>query len=344
MRNKISPSGLFFLVFISRIVVSLTAVSSLTFGNVGTDILISIVLSLGLTLIYALPAIWCYRKGKSPFETGFTGLLYFLFFIFMSAINVSRFSYFASTTLNPETQAWLFIVIICLFAWYCCRLGIEALTRFSAFAFFLALAGITFAIAFNIKNFQQINLYPAITGSTSSILKNALIISGNTTELAFLLCLKNRVNGNAVKSFTSGIIWAYVTIFALLYVILGVMGNAAGLEDFPVFTLFQITKLSNYERLDVLHISFWIMGLFIKTVLFQYCSCVSLKSFSMNTKCTVAAVATFVLSIVFSKVGLSQRVAPPVISIPFYVFCVGIPLITLIFGKRRKRNELTQGH
>ena len=338
-RNKISPFGLFCLVYLSRIVVSLTAVSSMTYGAIGADLLISLVISLGLTLVLSLPAVYCYAKGKNPFDNGFVGLLYLLFFIFLSSVNISRFSYFASTTLNPETKAWLFVVIIAVCAWYCCKLGIEALTRFAGFAFLLTVIGIIFVVSMNIKGYREINLYPVVTNSTGVILRNAVILSSNTAELAYLLCLKDRVNGYALKSFVGGIIGAYATLFTIILIMLGIMGDGARLEDFPVFTLFQMTKINYLERLDVLHISFWITGIFIKTVLLQYCAAISIKRFNMNKKCTVIGVITFALTVVMLQTGLSLKASPIILNIPFWIFCVLIPLITLVFGKRKSTNE-----
>lgn len=104
-RNKISPVGLFFILFISRTVVCLSDIRSISFGSISSDILISFVLFLGLTLVFSLPVIYCIKKCKNPFDIKWLSYLYFLYFILTVGIHLSRFSYFASTIINPETQS-----------------------------------------------------------------------------------------------------------------------------------------------------------------------------------------------------------------------------------------------
>lgn len=341
-RGKISPTGLMYLLFISRIAVSLTNVQSITMGKISSDILISLVLSLAITLFLSLPAIFCITKGKSPFDVRWLGYLYFLYFVFISAVNISRFSYFASTTLNPDSQSWIIIFIICVCICYCVNLGIEAISRFAGFGFIVMLLGALAVILSNIEEYNEINLYPIVTDSRVDILKNAFILSSNTTEIIVLLCLKNRVNGVPVKAYVNAILLYFVTIFLLILFMLAVMGESTQFKSFPFYTFFQISKIGTYERLDVIHISFWIMGIFIKSVLTVYCASISVKSMKSTTKSIIASVITFVLALVFAQTGMSGNMKPLMIALPFAVFCVIIPLLTLIFKKRSTADALIE--
>lgn len=341
-RNKIPPIGLFFMLYISRVVVSLTNVQSVTFTELSTDILISCVLSLGLTLLLALPAIFCYRKHKNPFDIKFLGVLYFIYFVFATAVNISRFSYFASTTLNPETQSWIFAFFIALCAFYCSALGIEALSRFSFFAFVLMLLAVITILLSNLKTYDEINLYPVVRNSKELIFRNALIMSSNSMEIAIFLCLRDKINGVSVKSFVSSITAAYFTVFMLLLFMLAVLGDSASMQSFPLYSMFQISKISSFERLDILHISFWIMAIFVKSVLLIYCASVSVKRFKNKNKCFAAAVLTFVVSMILINTGISGNIKPIIIIIPFIIFCAVIPLLVLIFKKKNKGDELVK--
>ena len=53
-RNKIAPISIFFMLYISRVVVTLTNMQSVSSGLVNTDMLISIVIALGLNLLLHL--------------------------------------------------------------------------------------------------------------------------------------------------------------------------------------------------------------------------------------------------------------------------------------------------
>lgn len=341
-RNKISPQQLFFLLYISRVVVCLTDAQSVTFSKITSDILVSIVLSLGLTLLLYLPVIYCRKKGKSPFDIKWLGALYSLFFIFTAGLNVSRFSYFASTTLNPETQSWVFAFFIVLCACYCAMLGIEALSRFSFFAFSLMILAVAVILASNVKSYEEINLYPVINSSKNTIFLNTLTITSNTIEGAVFLCLADRLNAPSIKSFASSISASFFTVFVLFLFMIGIMGDSAAVQSFPLYSMFQMSKISSFERLDILHISFWVMAVFVKTTLLIYCASISVKKFKMKNKCIFFALCTFAVCLLLINTGISQNVKPVFIIVPFLIFCVIIPLLTLIFKKKNKGDDLVK--
>ena len=174
-RDKIAPISVFFLLFISRIVVSLTNVQSVTTGLMKTDILISIIASMAIVLVLSIPVIFCIKNHKNPLDVKWVGGFYSLYYIFLAGVNISRFSYFASTTLNPDSQAWVFSIIVAVCAFYGAYLGIEGLARFSAFAFVLLISAIIVALVFNVQDFELINLFPIVTNSRESIIKNTVL-------------------------------------------------------------------------------------------------------------------------------------------------------------------------
>ena len=91
-KNKVAPVSIFFLLYISRIVVSLTSAQLVTTGKMKTDILISICIAMFVTLLLALPAVLCYIKHKNPFDVKWIGLLYSIYFIFLAGVNsLSRY-------------------------------------------------------------------------------------------------------------------------------------------------------------------------------------------------------------------------------------------------------------
>lgn len=341
-RDKIAPISIFFLLFISRIVVSLTNVQSVTTGLMQTDILISVLVSMGLTLIFSLPAIYCCKKHKNPFDVKWVGFFYSLYFIYLAGVNISRFSYFASTTINPDSPGWIYSVVVAVCAFYGAYLGIEALSRFSAFAFLLLIGSILVALFCNIKNYQEINLYPVITNNTEDILKNIIFMTSSSSEMVIFLCLTKKVNGRAVKPYVWAVIATFFTIFLLLLFVVAIMGDAASLQAFPLYTMFQLAKIGLFERIDVLYISFWIFGVFIKAVLLVYCAGIAFKPMKKNTKNILSAIFTLAVSVSLTELVQINNISPVVYAIPFSVFCVIIPVLTLIFKKRNFGDELVE--
>ncbi len=125
------------MLYISRLVVSLTHVQSIMAGKLSTQMLMSVGVALVLSLLFAVPALLCVQRECSPLAHRTMGTLYACNFIFLAGINVSRFAYFASARLNPEAKSWGFALLILLFAVYGALVGLQGLSRFSGFAFCL---------------------------------------------------------------------------------------------------------------------------------------------------------------------------------------------------------------
>lgn len=344
-KNKIAPISVFFLLYISRIVVSLTSSQLVTAGKIRTQILISIFISAFVTMIIAIPAALCSVKHKNPFDIKWLSAFYSVYFVFLAAVNISRFSYFASTTLNPNSQAWIFSVIVTVCALYAACLGIESLARFSAFGFFLLVIAIAAAIICNAGNFDRLNYYPLLSGDTENIFQNVIYMTSSSSESVIFLCLSKRVNGSGVKPLFISIAAVFLTIFALFASVIGVLGDAASVNSFPLYTLFQLAKIGLLERMDVFYISFWIFGIFIKSVLLIYCAGSSLtvvKKITPPVRYSFCAAAALCLSVYFTEFLPVSNVRASVYILPYAVFCVAVPVLTLIFKKRNYGDELVE--
>lgn len=341
-RDRIAPISIFFLLFISRIVVSLTNVQSVTTGLMKTDILISIIASMVIVLVLSIPAIFCIKNHKNPLDVKWVGGFYSLYYIFLAGVNISRFSYFASTTLNPDSQAWVFSIIVAVCAFYGAYLGIEGLARFSAFAFVLLISAIIVALVFNVQNFELINLFPIVTNSRESIIKNTVFMVSNSAEVAMLLCLSKKVNGVAIKQFLLSVLFSFLTMLLLFLFVIGVMGNSASLQAFPLYSLFQTAKVGLFERIDILFISFWIFGVFIKAVMLIYCSVISFKPIKNSKKCIISSALSLLTAIVLTEFVQVGRISPYTYAVLFLAFCFIIPLLTLILKKRNLGDELVE--
>lgn len=295
-----------------------------------------------VNLLMSVPAVICCKKNKNPFDVKGINWFYCIYFIYLTGVNISRFSYFASSVINPEAASWIFSVIVVICVAYASQLGIEGLSRFSAFGFFLIVLSIVFGLIFNIKNYNEINLYPVMANDNATILKNILYMTSSSTEVPLLICLSKRVNGSPVKPYVFSVIASFFTTFLMLLFINATMGDAADLNDFPVYTLFQLAKIGLFARLDVLLISLWIFGIFIKAVLLIYCASSSVKPFKNTTKCVVFSFLALGVSLLFTEFIRVGRSPLSLYIIPYAVTCVLIPLMTLIFKKRNLGDELIE--
>lgn len=343
-RGKIPPYNLFFILFVSRIVVALTYIQTVSVGKIATDVLISIAVA-GIGGIFAaLPAYYCSVKNKNPLDSKIISYFYSAYFIYYAAVNISRFSYFASSRLNPESSIMFFIVIFAVATSYAAILGVEGLGRFSVICGVIMFIAILSVIIFNIKNVKEINYYPIIKNTTKDIWTNIAMFITNSVEGSVFVCISRYVNGKSAKPFFWGIGLAYIVIFVLIFICIGVLGNSATLQSYPIFTLFQMAEFGDFSRMDMIHTAFWITAVFLKCSVLTYCAASCTKKFSHKAKCLVICGLTIALSVFLIKVfGTDMFKFTKYIS--FFgclIFCFGIPLLSLIFKKKKKGDDVLE--
>ena len=89
-RGKISPLGLFYILFICRIVVSLTSTHSVSKTEINSQALISYILAMPLAVVFSLPAIFCCKKGKNPIDVKCVSKFYYAYFLIYYLWNFLR--------------------------------------------------------------------------------------------------------------------------------------------------------------------------------------------------------------------------------------------------------------
>lgn len=341
-RGKIAPIQLFYIIFICRVVVSLTYVQSVTTGTMETDILISIAFALLATLLMSFPIMLCVKKNKNPLDIKGVNILYIMYYIGLIAMNISRFSYFASARLNTGSRAWYFSLLILLAATYAAYLGIEGIGRFSSLSFVILIISVVVLLGSNLSNLEIVNFYPIISNEPKDIAFNMLLLSSNTAESVLFLALSKRVNGKKIKPFVIGIVFAYIAIFLLIFFVIGVLGASASLQSYPVYSLSQLAKVGLFDRLDVIYNAFWIFAIFIKAAVLIYSISISTKKYSHASKCMLSGFVGLALTVLATEL-LGKTSYPHALTIiPFVIFTVVIPLLTLLFKKENKGEALLE--
>jgi hypothetical protein len=340
-RGVISPYQLFFIFLVSRAVVALTFYQSILINGISPDSLLSSLLALLINLLLCFPAILCCVKNKNPLETKIGKTVYFFYFLFFAAINISRFAFFAADKTLGGKNALFFIFVMVAAACYAAHLGIEALGRFCAPCAVASIAVLIVITVLNTKNFHFINFMPFFVGTENDIIKNAFIFSSNSIEPALLLVLYDKCSKSQKKSLLFGIGASYAAILLMLVFCIGVLGSAAPLFSFPVYTLFQMTSFGSFSRLDIVYSAFGFFALFAKCAVLIYCAEQTLFFAPKKTKTPVLFVASGVLSVVIYKRFFDEMIngARGFYFVICLAFLVVLPLIFLIFSKRRKAHE-----
>ncbi len=341
-RGKISPFSLFAMFFVSRILVVFTLCNVTSIGIYSSDLIISLAIGLAAALLISLPIVYILRKKINVLEPKWLSVLYGIYFLYLGALTVGRFSYFASMELNENTQSLFLASIIIVACMYAAWLGIEPISRFGSFILAVTVIGIVSVVGFGMQNFSILDLFPFTQNTISNVFINALSFTCETTEIILLLVLAPKVNGSIVKPFYLSVILSFLVCAVLFFLSIGVLGDTASVASFPFYELSQISKFDESERLDSVYTAFWIFAMFLKGSLFLYCaaSCFKIKGKGKGT--IVSGIGIFAAVWLIAKLGFFLRVQNWYIIVPFLVFGFIIPLFCLIFRKKSKGEILLE--
>lgn len=341
-KGKISPFSLFAMFLVCRVLVVFTVCNVTSLGSYSSDLLISVGIGLVMAILLSLPIIFLIKKKKNLLEQKWLSVIYGIYFMFLGAVSIGRFSFFASMELNEQTQAYFIAAIIIVSCMYAAWLGIEPVSRFGSFIFILTIIGIISIAVFGIQNFSFLNLFPFTRNSVSDIFINSLSFACETSEIILLLALAPNVNGGVEKPFYYSVILSFIVCGILFIFSIGVLGDTASLSSFPFYELSQMSKFDESERLDSVYTAFWIFAVFLKGTLFIYSSAQCLKPKGKGKGCVISGIGTFLIILIIAKFRFFLRVQNWFIIIPFLVFAFVIPVLYLIFRKKSKGEILLE--
>lgn len=340
-RGKISPFTLFAMLFVSRVLVVFGFCNTNFAGVFASDLIISLGLGFVLALILCAPIVYAVNKKRNILKPKWLSVIYGIYFLFLGALTVGRFSFFASMELNAKSQAMFHAALIILAGAYAAWLGIEPISRFGSFIFAVTAVCIICIVGFGVKDFSLLNLFPFSKNSTGDILANAIDFACQTTEIVLLCVLAPKVNGSINKPFFFAIFLSFAACGLLFVYSAGVLGDAAGVTAFPFYELSQISRLGN-ARLDSIYTAFWIFGVFLKSTLSLYCASECFGFKKNGTSCAVSGVGAFAIVFVLSLLEFFLHSQFFAIVIPSVTFGFVIPIISLIFTKRSKGEMLLE--
>lgn len=340
-RGMISPFTLFAMLFVSRVLVIFGVCNTNFAGIYAPDMVISLGIGLAIALVLCAPIVYAANKHKELIKPKWLSVIYGVYFLFLGAVTVGRFSFFASMEMNVKSQAMFHALLIILAGAYAAWLGIEPISRFGSFIFGVTVIGIVGIVAFGAKDFSMLNLFPFTKNNTAEIMENAIDFACETGEIILLAVLAPKVNGKINKAFFSAIILSFAVCGLLFVYSAGVLGDVAGVTAFPFYDLSQLSRLGN-ARLDSVYTAFWIFAVFLKCTLFLYCASECFPFKKKGTACAVSAVGLFAIVFTLSQLEFYLHSQILAIVIPFILFGFIIPMISLIFTKKTKGEILLE--
>lgn len=278
-RPMITSPQLFVMLFVSRMVVSITYGSVFVGFSELWDHVNSAVLALFLTWLIIIPIykLFLIDKRMNVFDNlydlcGVVGkiiiLVYSFYFLLICAHTLGVFEKFVTVAINPPVSVPSLSFLLIALSCYGALKGLEALARASGFIFVATALAIVFFALSLIPAIEPVNYKPFVYLENYSVLEGLKFMISQSSCVIALAVLMPMAKG----SHKSGIIlWnlgIYSVFIGLIYLIIGTMGDFASTQIFPVYTAAGIGKFGSLKHLDSIYLGIWISGIFIKLSLF----------------------------------------------------------------------------
>lgn len=357
IKEKITTVQLFSILFISRVLISLTYVPALSSGSFSTDLFVTVPISFAIMTIMLIPMYILLKNAHdqsvlecaenvSPIFTKVTAILYMLFFVYNGASAISRFTLFATSSLQPRMPTAILAVTIVLVSGYIAWLGIEPLGRFSAIMVPIVCIGILIIFVGVVPRITALNFEPILYKGSKDFWDNVLSTISQTVEISALAILAPMASGKIRKNYFIWLGGLIAFMMLIVFSVVGVLGSFTGSQLFPVYITTVLSEFSIIQRLDALQTAIWLSGVIIKVsylcILSDTCfSKVAQKKKSRTHFFPLSGIIILLLSLLFSKdLQIYTKASALSIGLIFNALLVIIiPIIIIIFKKIKGRKQ-----
>ncbi len=357
IKEKITAIQLFSILFISRILISLTYAPALSSGSFSTDLFFTVPLSFLIMTIMFIPMYILLKKHNSqsvldcaedisPVFLKIVAILFLLFFVYNGASAISRFTIFATSSLQPRMPAVTLAVSIVLVSCYIAWLGIEPLGRFSAIMVPIMCIGVLIISIGVLPRISALNFEPVLYRGPKDFWSNVLSTISQTVEIAALAILAPMTTGKIRKGFFLWLVGLIIFMMAIVFSVVGVLGNFSDSQLFPVYITTVLSEFSVIKRLDALQTAIWLSGVIIKVSYLCILSDTCFSKLSQNKKgrslfFPLSGMIILILSLLFSKdFQIYTQVSSAFVGIIFNTLLILIiPIIILICKKIKGRRQ-----
>lgn len=330
MKTKISALQLYLMLFLSRVIVSIT-INVQTVG--GSNLIESIFSSLGLFLYLTVFSLPLFVLHKSHPEASLLQIaenncgrgvsvpmsaIYALYFIVMNIFSLSLFLTLLVNTTDPVASRFSIVLVVLGIALYGAIRGIETISRASVCIFTLFMLGMGMIFLAVSPNVTPHYLMPLFYDGTDQTVQGFLVFTARCSSLAEFAVLMPFLTSTDTKSGKSHrvlgfVVWnGGITVFlgVLLFFIVSCLGEYAALQVFPAYTLASIAEIAGIQRLDALFIGISMMALIVRIACGLFCIAVCMTPIPTRPRAWLTALIaalTAVLSLWLTRLRRTRR-------------------------------------
>lgn len=354
-RPCISVGQMFTMLFVSRMVITITY-GNLLIGNSDIwDHIISAGISFFIVFLLVIPIYKLFSMDKfmNIFDNmrdlmGKAGYIFILvyvgYFIIITLHTLTIFDDFISNAVNPPISLPLLSIFLLLSSCYGAYKGIEALARTCTFIMIATIVSLLFLGISLISSIETINFKPLMYNGFKSVEEGTLYMISQSSCLVSLGVLLPLAKGNKLKGILTWNLGVYLTFAMIIILTVGTMGDFIETQLFPVYTAASIGKFGSFRHLDSLYLGVWMSGIFIKASLFMLLAAEGIKKIwgEKIRKIFIISIGILfsVATFFMGNLGELKKSSITTFLLLLLILCtVLIPVILIILKKRKLLKE-----
>lgn len=353
--KAISPFQLFSIMFISSVFCSMMYSKYIVSDMNLLMYAVSSILAIGVLFIITIPLVIFSKSAgeenaniikaiqiRKPFLSGVFTFVYLLYFTYSAVVSLTIFVLLLSNFINPEISFIAFFAVALICCYYAAFKGLTSISRSGTIFFVLTVLSLLFICASLIFKINTLNYSNIFLADGSGIPGSILPLIAQSSSIPAVFMFAHRINGSIKKPLYLWIIISYVVIFVISVISCGVLGEYLRFTPFPFYTATQLTEIGAFQRLDVIFLALWTIGLFVNVSL-------SLFALRETLQSTFTASKTKYLNPLYAvKIGLISLFAvhneifgkiifnSGVMAVFFIAAAFVLPLVAVLLLKNKK--------
>ena len=353
VKNKISTFQFFSILFLTRLLTTVTYIPAYAQGILLSDMIIQALIRAVIGFAVMLPLFVLFHRNpnmniidiaeKKWKSLGIiVAVIYLAVLFYYTVATVSRLDVFTGTIVFPDVKVNFFIILVIMICCYGAYLGIEALGRSAVISVVLVGVTISFLFATLLKKIDVMNYTAVFYNGFVPVLKSAFNGAGRTIEYVMIAVAFPKVSGKKTKGFFVWLIVQAIVTAVLFLVEIGVMGNFANTQLFPIHSLAALADFSIFKRLDALVTGIWLLCAFLKISFLIYLQMDILKRYfhKFSERKLLTIIYTFLSTVCFAlSVSIKGFMTIDNITLKTSIVLSStfvIPFIILLFDRREK--------
>lgn len=290
--GRITYKQLIFPIVLSRIILTITYLPTLTEPPANQDAWLTELLFFPLQLLLALPIYFLWKRFPNQTLIQYSqtiagkvgklvGFLYIGYFLQTLVITLAQFGFFFTSTVMPETPILFFYLSLILISAYAAGKGLEVVGRLAEFFAPVVLISITMVFALLVKDMHLKGLTPVLENGVIPVLQGGFIFTSRTIEVLWLAMLLPYLNDRQKVKPIFYISFALMSLFFVMITLSVITVFDSGEKKALQFPFYQAIRLINVgdflERVESIHIAIWVLGVFIRITFLYYLTVLGLS-------------------------------------------------------------------